>query len=270
MSTRPNFFQSKSNLKNPFDVLVTPTYNLAEYGKDLFIPLSSAGVSTTTFDNSTATILRNTFTDPNSITGEEIDDYPTVIANEDTLLMWHAGNDTDYDRVFRYNPDAKAVLSKIYMNIAFILNISSFTSGSVTFDTVTVTVTERANDSGVGDRIVYSNVFPTGHNALGAATADIFILSDVFGDINLEKNLPLDFRFQIGTTELAASTLTFQTGIVPFFAYNAVTAVKPYSLSGLGMHLNTDFDNGQAVIRKAGVASKGYFLNQFGVPQSFQ
>ena len=114
-------------LKGASDLLVTPTYDLAQYGKDLFIPLSSAGVSTTTFTNSSAVILRNTFT-VNSVTGEEIDDYPSVIANEDTLVGWHAGNDTAYDRIFRYSPDAQAVLSKAYMNICFFMNISAFTS----------------------------------------------------------------------------------------------------------------------------------------------
>ena len=115
---------------------------------------------------------------------------------------------------------------------------------------------------------MFTNNFVTGHGTLAAATADIFILSTVFGDINLTKNLPLDFRFQINTTEAASSTLTFQTGIVPFFAYNIQNNVKSYSLSGVGMHLNTDFDNAQSVMRKAGSTTKNYFINDFGVPKS--
>ncbi len=267
-STNSNFFQNRSLVKGVNDLLVTPVYNLADYGKDLFIPLSSAGVSTTTFDNSAATILRNTFTAPGSVTGEEIDDYPTVIANENTLTMWHAGNDTNYDRIFRFSPDAQAVLSKAYMNIAFVMNVSAFTSGDVTFDSVDVEIVQRQNDSGAGDLVLFTNRFATGHGALGAATADIFILSTVFGDINLTKNLPLDFHFTINTTETATSILTFQTGVVPFFAYNTQSNTKPYSLSGIGLHVNTDFDNAQSVMRKAGSTTKGYFINDFGVPKS--
>lgn len=183
--------------------------------------------------------------------------------------MWHDGNDANYDRVFRYNPDAQARLSKIYMNIAFSVVMSVFVAGTLQFDSVSVEVTERENDDGTGDRIVFSNNFPTSHGTIAAIdVADIFILSAVFGDIDLTKNLPLDFRFTINTTE-ASKNYTFQTGIVPFFAYNIVSNTKPYSLSGLGMHLNTDFDNAQAVLRKAGTGTKGYFLNQFGTPQSF-
>ena len=263
-----NFFQNRSLIRGVNDILVTPTYNLAEYGKDLFIPLSSAGVSAATFANNTGTTInRNTFTGPSSVTGEEIDDYPIVIANEDTLMFWHAGNDTEWNRIYRYSPDVQAVLSKIYMNICFIMNISAWTSGTVTFDSVDVTVTERANDSGVGDRVVYQNSFATGHNALGAAGADLFILSAVFGDIDLTKNLPLDFRFQTQVTD-SGGTNTWQAGIVPFFAYNTTSAVKPYSLSGLGLHVNTDFDNSQAVMRKAGTTTKNYQLNDFGSPKS--
>lgn len=253
-------------LKNPFDILVTPTYNLAEYGKDLFIPLtSSVGANTRTIANNNATILRNTFTaGAAATTGEEIDDYPTVIANEDTLTMCHDGNDASYDRVFRYNPDAQARLSKIYMNVAFSVVMSAFTSGTLQFDSVDVTVTERENDSGIGDKIVFSNTFATSHGTIGAIdVADIFILSAVFGDIDLTKNLPLDFRFEINVTE-ASKVYTYQTGIIPFFSYNPVSAVKSYSLSGLGMHLNTDLDNAQTVLRKAGLGTKGYFINDFG------
>ncbi len=254
-------------LKKGFDFIVTPTYNLSDYGKDLFIPLSSAvGANTRTIDNSAATILRTTFTAPGSVTGEEIDDYPTVIANENTLTMWHDGNDASYDRVFRYNPDAQARLSKLYMNIAFSVVMSVFSSGTLAFNSVSVVVTERSNDSGANDKIVYENTFATGHGTIAAINVpDIFILSAVFGDIDLEKNVPLDFRFTINVTE-ASKDYTYQTGIVPFFAYNAVSNTKPYSLSGIGMHLNTDLNNAQAVLRKAGKGTKGYFLNTFGEP----
>lgn len=262
-----NFFQNRSLLKNVHDVLVTPTYNLAEYGKDLFIPITSTPTQLKTFTNNSGTIiLRNTFTAPNSITGEEIDDYPSVIANEDTLLAWCAADDADYNRTFRYSPDVQAVLSKAYMNVAFIMNISAWTAGTCQLSSVDVEIIERANDSGVGDRVVFSNRYATAHAALGAAGTQIFILSAVFGDVNITKNLPLDFRFRVNTTQ-ASKNFTYQTGIVPFFAYNVTSAVKPYSLSGIGMHVNADFDNAQAVMRKSGSETKGYYLNDFGSPK---
>ena len=153
------------------------------------------------------------------------------------------------------------------MNIAFIINISSFTSGTLLFDSVDVSITQRQNDDGRGDKVLFQNTFATGHGTLAAATADIFILSAVFGDLNLTKNLPLDFRFEINVTE-ASKMYTYQTGIVPFFSYNPTTGVKPYSLSGIGLHVNADFDNAQLVMRKAGSTTKNYFINDFGTPKS--
>ena len=93
--------------------------------------------------------------------------------------------------------------------------------------------------------------------------ADIFIVSDVVGDLNITKNLPLDIRLQTNNTQVA--TNTFISGILPMFAWNKQANTKPYSLSGLGIHLNTSFDNAQSVMRDD---TKGYFVNKFGEPRS--
>ena len=260
MPHNSNFFQNRSLLENPFDTIVTPTYDLSNYGKDLFIPLNDAGTNTTTFTNSSATILRNELdllggTD----NGVEVDDYPSVIANEDTLVMWDAGDDTQFSRTYRYSPDAQAIISKIYLNIAFAANQSAWTSGGITFSSVDVTVTERANDSGEGDRQLFTQRYLTGHGELGAIGTDIFILSAVIGDLTVKKNLPLDFLFTMNVAK--SMTNTRQEGIVPFFSWNPVSAVKPYSLSGYGMHVMTSFDNAQIVLRQD---TKGYTQNIFG------
>ncbi len=86
-STNSNFFQNRSPLKFENDILVTPTYNLAEYGRDLFIPLTST-IADSTFTNKAANILRNTFTGAAAATtGEGKDHYPTVIANTEPLVF---------------------------------------------------------------------------------------------------------------------------------------------------------------------------------------
>ena len=51
------------------------------------------------------------------------------------------------------------------------------------------------------------------------------------------------------------SSMTWQQGIVPFFAWNTQSNTKPYSLSGIGMHLNTNFENAQQVFRLAGTGT---------------
>ncbi len=255
-----NFFQNRSLLENPFNTIVTPTYDLSNYGKDLFIPLNDAGTNTQTFTNSSATIIRNQLdllggTD----NGVEVYDYPSVIANEDTLVMWHAGNDTQFSRTYRYSPDAQAIITKLYLNIAFALNISAFTDNGVTFNSVDVTVTERANDDGTGDRQLFTQTYPTGHNQLGATGTDIFILSAVVGDLVIKKNLPLDILFVTNMTKVGTNTR--QEGIVPFFSWNPVSAVKPYSLSGYGLHVMTSYDNAQPILRQD---IKGFTQNIFG------
>jgi len=200
-STNSNFFQNRSLVRSPFDTIVTPTYDLSNYGKDLFIPLTDAGTNTQLFTNSAAVIARNTI----SVVGGsnnlvEVDDYPSVVANENELMMWHAGDDTLFDRWYRYSPDAQSIISKMYLNIAFALNVSVYTSGNYSLDSVDIEIVERANDNGDGDKLIFQNRYVSGLGALTSAEAQVFIVSAVLGDLTVKKNLPLDIHCVVNQT----------------------------------------------------------------------
>ena len=74
-------------------VLIKPTYDVANFGEDISLPLNCLSGSTATLTPSTATFVQ--VLEDSKVPIDAVDQF---ITDSDSMAMIHAGNDTDFDK----------------------------------------------------------------------------------------------------------------------------------------------------------------------------
>ena len=223
----------------PSNVKSVITYDTGNYGEDLFLPLTSVGLTEQTFTISGATITRDT-DDGN----QPVDADPIIVHDTDNGMIEHEGNNTAYSQTFRWNPDMSAVIYKTRFHVAFGLNISAYTSGNYNIGKLTVTFQETQDPN----RIIYQNTFDSGAaNQTGTGISYHIFDHDVIESYKVYRGQPIDITFT-----LAADTGsgTRQEGMISFFPNLATARPKIFYLSGVSFHVHASLDHADPVYRQ--------------------
>ena len=115
--------------------LIKPTYDVANFGEDLSLPLNCLSGSTVTLTPSTATFVQ--VLEDSRV---PIDEVSQFVSASDEMVMVHAGNDTDFDTSWEWTPDMSAQAYQISLNFAVGMKVSAYTSGNFKISDVQVVV----------------------------------------------------------------------------------------------------------------------------------
>ena len=99
----------QNGLRVPSNIKFVPTANVLDYGEDLALHLTTAGLSEKSITFSSAAITRST-----EDSGQPLDAIPHVYSDTDTGLILHEGNDTTFNESYVFNSDMPAVIYKVY------------------------------------------------------------------------------------------------------------------------------------------------------------
>ena len=105
--------------------LIKPVYDVSNYGEDSILPLNCLSGSTVTLTPSTATFVQ--VEEDSKI---PIDEVNMFIMDSDKMAGISAGDDTDYDETFQWEPDMSAQAYQITLNFASFMKVSAYTSGN--------------------------------------------------------------------------------------------------------------------------------------------
>ena len=190
------------------DTLTKATYDVSNYGEDLFLPITT----------DTLALQAITWSGLNELLQEESTDleaYSRLVSDFDTLGILNEGDGIRYDRTFDFLTDMSAWTYKFNLTFAVGLSVTAYTSGAHSVDSVKVTFSELLPDKSE-KRIIASMIHNTGMTNIGAVEDKVAIM-------HFEGNTPFKItqgnylRMKIEFNSTDTNTATSYEGIMPYF-----------------------------------------------------
>ena len=232
---------------NSTDTLTKATYDIAGYGEDLFLP----------FTTDTLALQSVTWSAVNELLQEESQDlesYSRLVSDIDTLGILNEGDGVNYHRTFDFLTDMSAWVYKFNLTFAVALQVSAYTSGNHSIDSVTVTFSELLPDK-TQKRQIATMQHNTGMANLAATGTNVAIM-------HFEGNVPFKIaqgnyaRIDIQFNSTDTLTATSYEGIMPYFYFQTGALSKTMCESGLQLHLHPALDHAFPVFRDESITNK--------------
>ena len=219
--------------------LIKPTYDVANYGHDITLPLNCLSGSTVTLTPSTATFVQ--VLDDSRVPIDEVDLF---IMDSDKMAMVHAGNDIDFDTSWEWTPDMSAQAYQISLNFAVGMKVSAYTSGNFKISDVQVIIKQVGG--GEGDFVYLNKIIDPGMTNMAGVAEQVAIIN--FSTTVSAKvfDKPLTFQIKVNTE---SGSGTYQTGIIPLFCYFGTAIPKTWTTSSVLMHLHADLAHAFPIFR---------------------
>ena len=223
----------------PSQVKAVATYDISNYGEDLFLPFTDVGLTETALTFSTAVISRDT-----EDSNQPMDNFPAVYSDTDSGLLLNEGNDTAFSQTYSFNPDMTAILYALHLSFPAAVICSAFTSGTLNVGALHLKLTERSTN----DRLLYENTFQSGAaNLTGTGTSLHFFQRDVVETIRVQKGNPIDILVELITVK--TGTNTRQEGYAPLAPYLKTAVLKRFTPAGISLHLHADLSHADGVFK---------------------
>ena len=153
---------------NSLDTLTKPVYDISNYGEDLFLPLTT----------DTLALQSITWSDLDELLQEESTDleaYSRLVSDIDTLGILNEGDGTRYSRTFDFLTDMSAWVYKFNITICVALDVTAWTSGAHSIDSIQFIITERTQSGDLVKEIANQTI-NTGMTDIGAVETKAVII----------------------------------------------------------------------------------------------
>ena len=235
-------------LFNSQDTLTKMVYDISSYGEDLHLPLGTPTQALQVLTWSTLDELLNVDAD--------LENYSRLISDVDTLGLLNLGDGVQYTNTYNWLSDMAAFVYKFNLTLAVGIDVTAYTSGNHSVDSVNVVISERLQD-GTLVKTIADMTKNTGMTALTAVGQSVAIMT-------FEGNVPFKIgkgnvvRMVITLGRTDTSTATSFDGILPLFYFqeDANTLPKQLIESTLSLHLHPSLDHAFPVVRDASVINK--------------
>jgi len=223
----------------PSNVKSLAVYDVANYGTDLFLPLTDVGLTETALTFSGVTMTRDT-----SDSNQPLDSFPRVYSDTDSGLLLNEGNNTIYNQTYSFSPDMTAVIYKLSLQFCAVLTCSAYTNGGLNIGGLHIKISERSSN----DRLLYENTFQSGAVTLSATgTSMHWFTQDIVETIKVRKGNPIDIQLNLIT--VVTGTNTRQEGYAPVAPLLKTAVMKQFYESGISLHLHPDLSHADGVFK---------------------
>lgn len=219
--------------------LIKPTYDVANFGHDVALPLNCISGSVVTLTPSTATFVQ--LLEDGNVPIDEVDLF---ITDSDKMAMIHQGNDTDFDTTYEWTPDMSAQAYQIAFNFAVGMKVSAYTSGN--FKISSIQVVGKQVGGGEGDFVYINKILDPGMSNMTSATEQVAIINFATTVSAKVFDKPLTFQIKVNTT---SGSGTYQCGIIPLFCYFGTAIPKTWTTSSILMHIHADLAHAFPIFR---------------------
>jgi len=232
---------------NSLDTLTKATYDISNYGEDLFLP----------FTTDTLALQSITWSSLDELVQEHAEDleaYSRLVSDIDTLGILNEGDGVRYHRTFDFLTDMSAWCYKFNLTFAVGLDVTAYTSGAHSVDSVKVTFSEMLPDK-TEKRQIETMQHDTNMSNIAAVETAVAIM-------HFEGNQPFKIaqgnylRIDIEFNSTDTNTATSFEGILPYFYFQEGALAKTLCESGLEMHLHPALDHSFPVFRDESITNK--------------
>ena len=232
---------------NSLDTLAKPTYDISGYGEDLFLPITT----------DTLTLQAITWSAVDELLQEHSEDleaYSRLVSDIDSLGILHEGDGTRFTRQYDFLTDMSAFCYKFNLTFAVALDVTAYTSGNHSIDSVTVNFYELLPDK-TQLRQIATMLHDTNMGNIGAVETKVAIMH-FEGNTPFKVNNGNYLRCEIIFNSTDTGTATSFEGIMPYFYCQEGSLAKTMIESGLEMHLHASLDHAFPIFRDQSVVNK--------------
>ena len=229
------------------DTLTKASYDISNYGEDLFLPITTDTLALESITWSTVNELVQT-------DSQDIEAYSRAISDIDTLGILNEGDGTRFSRTYDFLTDMSAWCYKFNLTFAVGLAVTAYTSGSHSVNSVTVTFSELLPDK-TEKRQITTMQINTGMTALTATGVAVAIM-------HFESNVPFKIaqgnyvRMAISFNSTDTLVATSFEGIMPYFYFQVGSLAKTLCESGINLHLHPALDHAFPVFRDSSITNQ--------------
>ena len=224
---------------NVNDLLEKPVYDVSSYGEDLQLPLGQKKLALQSITWSALDELL--------VVDADMENYSRLVSDIDSLGIMTQGDGVAFDQTYTWLSDMSAFVYKFNITLCVALDVTAYTSGDHSVDSVNVIIKETLADDTVV-RTIADFTKDTGMTNTQAVETKAVIMT-------FEGNIP--FKVAQGnkvTTQIIlnrtdTNTATTFEGIMPLFYFQISDLAKPMIESTMQLHLHPALDHAFEVFR---------------------
>jgi len=239
---------------NVNNLLQKPVYDVSSYGEDLQLPL---GLKKLALQSITWSEL-----DELLLVDADMESYSRLVNDIDALGVMNQGDGVAFDQTYEWLSDMSAFVYKYNITLCVALEVTAYTSGNHSVDSVQVIIKETLSD-GTIVREVDNITKDTGMTNTQAVESKACIMT-------FEGNIPFKIAqgnkvtVQIILNRTDTSTATTYEGLMPMFYFQISALAKTMVESTMQMHLHPALDHAFPVFRDQSIQDE---LDYDGVTQ---
>jgi len=239
---------------NVNNLLQKPVYDVSSYGEDLQLPL---GLKKLALQSITWSEL-----DELLLVDADMESYSRLVSDIDALGVMNQGDGVAFDQTYEWLSDMSAFVYKYNITLCVALEVTAYTSGNHSVDSVQVIIKETLSD-GTIVREVDNITKDTGMTNTQAVESKACIMT-------FEGNIPFKIAqgnkvtVQIILNRTDTNTATTYEGIMPLFYFQISDLAKTMVESTMQMHLHPALDHAFPVFRDQSIQDE---LDYDGVTQ---
>ena len=224
---------------NVNDLLEKPVYDVSSYGEDLQLPFGQKKLA---FQSITWSAL-----DELLVVGADMENYSRLISDVDSLGIMTQGDGVAFDQTYTWLSDMSAFVYKFNITLCVALDVTSYSSGNHSIDSVQVIIKETLADDTVV-REIANMTKDTGMTNTQAVETKAVIMT-------FEGNIPFKVAqgnkvtVQIVLNRTDTNTATTFEGIMPLFYFQISDLAKTMIESTMQLHLHPALDHAFEVFR---------------------
>ena len=224
---------------NVNDLLEKPVYDVSSYGEDLQLPFGQKKLALQSITWSALDELL--------VVGADMENYSRLISDVDSLGIMTQGDGVAFDQTYTWLSDMSAFVYKFNITLCVALDVTSYSSGNHSIDSVQVIIKETLADDTVV-REIANMTKDTGMTNTQAVETKAVIMT-------FEGNIPFKVAqgnkvtVQIVLNRTDPNTATTFEGIMPLFYFQISDLAKTMIESTMQLHLHPALDHAFEVFR---------------------
>jgi antitoxin component of RelBE/YafQ-DinJ toxin-antitoxin module len=224
---------------NVNDLLEKPVYDVSSYGEDLQLPFGQKKLALQSITWSALDELL--------VVGADMENYSRLVSDIDSLGIMTQGDGVAFDQTYTWLSDMSAFVYKFNITLCVALDVTAYTSGNHSVDSVNVIIKETLADDTV-IRTIADLTQDTGMTNTQAVETKACIMT-------FEGNIPFKVAqgnkvtVQIILNRTDTNTATSFEGIMPLFYFQISDLAKTMIESTMQLHLHPALDHAFEVFR---------------------
>tara|TARA_R110002051_G_scaffold24801_1_gene61187 strand:- start:1835 stop:2596 length:762 start_codon:yes stop_codon:yes gene_type:complete len=221
------------------DLLQKPVYDVSSYGEDLQLPLGTKKLALQSITWSELDELL--------VVDADMENYSRLVSDIDSLGIMHEGDGVAFDQTYTWLSDMSAFVYKFNLTLCVALDVSAYTGGNHSIDSVQVIIKETLADGTLVNQIA-NMTKDTGMTNITAVKTEAVIMT-------FEGNTPFKVAqgnkvtIQIILNRTDSGVATSYEGIMPLFYFQISDLAKTMVESTMQMHLHPALDHAFPVFR---------------------